>query len=410
MIKIFRYNSSMQEDVANFITQNMSSELKVQDSKTFEKIVGDLKDIHHNYIESGGELLFAFDIERKEIAGTIAVRYENDLAILKRFYVSPKYRSQKIGLELYLNLEKVMEEKGINKVYLTTGKELQNAHKFYEKNGWKKELDNPGIFCRSGADLYKKEIILRGSDKMDDILSQADILVEAIPYIKEFVGKIIVIKCGTNAITNDEQKENVVRQIALLKMIGMKVVLVHGSDNTVIDNLLLNKELTKMLNAHDCKAIGMSGIDDDTIKCINTDDGYKVDRINPELLNDLIERNYIPVIASMCIDENKDYCIVDSDIAASAIAIELMAKKIIFLTDTNGLMDKNNALISVITHEKLAELVEDGTISGGMIPKVQSCIKCLENGVERTHILNGTKKNTLLYELLSKNGIGTMIV
>lgn len=445
MIKIFNYNKIMQNEIEEFILNSMNKELNIEEYKTFQNITKDLKDIDKNYIDTGGKMLFAYDTQTKQIVGTIAIKFENNIAVLKRFYVHEKYRKKKIGYLLYLEIEKTIRKLNINQIYLTSGKELENAHRFYERNGWKKEKTNPGIYVREGADLLKKEI--GGNEKMkktDDILDKAEVLIEAIPYVKEYLGKIIVIKYGGNAMKNEEQKENIAKQITLLKMLGIKVVLVHGGGPDIEEELKIknieskfekglrvtdektidivktvligktNAEIVKLLNLQNCDAIGLSGIDGKLISCEKLDEkmGFvgKISKIKKELILSMLDNNYIPVISPIGVDENGNCYNINADIAASEIAIAIKAKKILFLTNIDGLLNRNKELISLIEKEKIDSLIEDGTIIGGMIPKIKACQKCLENGVERTHILNGTKKNTILYEIFSDNGIGTMII
>ena len=226
MIKILEFNKIMQKDIKEFIVENINNELNIQDMKILFEVTKDLENIEESYINSGGELLFAYDTNNKKIAGTIAIKFEKNIAILKRFYVNEKYRKKKIGYLLYSNLEEKIKQMKIEKIYLTTGNKLKTAHKFYEQNGWFKTENNPGIYVRKDANLYKKEMEVK--NMKGDVLKQADILIEAIPYIKEYVGKIIVIKYGGNAMNNDEQKKNIMKQISLLKMLGIKIILVHG--------------------------------------------------------------------------------------------------------------------------------------------------------------------------------------
>lgn len=444
MIKILDYSQIMQDEVEKFIVDNMNDELNIKEA-VFTRITNDLKNIQKNYIDTGGSVLFAYDTENKKIVGTVAIKFENGVAVLKRFYVDKEYRRQKIGYLLYTNIEKEIIEKNIDKVYLTTGSELKNAHKFYERNGWRKEYANPGIYVRQGAYLYKKE--MGGNDVMKDkkdVLKQADILVEAIPYIQEYVGKIIVIKYGGNAMENDEQKENVIKQIALLKMLGMKVVLVHGGgpdieeelknknistkfenglrvtdkDTVEVVKMVLigktNSELVKLLNVQKCNAVGLSGLDSSFIKCKKADKkiGFvgEIEEIDTKLILKLLEENYTPVVSPIGSDKYGNTYNINADTVASEIAIVLNAKKVLFVTNIDGLLDKNKKLISLIEKEKIQSLIDDETIKGGMIPKVLSCKNCINSGVEKAHILNGTKKNTIIYELLSDNGVGTMIV
>ena len=443
MIKVLNYNQIMQQEVEEFIVDNIKNELDIG-KEVFNILTRDLKDIEKNYIATGGSLLFAYDTDNKKIVGTVAIKFENDIALLKRFYVDKNYRKKKIGYLLYKNIEEQIINKRINRIYLTTGINLKDAHRFYEKNGWMKEKLNPGIYVREEADLYKKEMRGKFMKKEKDILKQADILVEAIPYIQEYNGEIIVVKYGGNAMEDEKKKENVMKQITLLKMLGIKVVLVHGGgpdieaelkskniatkfenglrvtdkESVEIIKMVLigktNSEIVKILNMQNCNAVGLSGLDSNLIKCSMLDSkiGYvgKIEEVDTKLIIKLLEENYTPVISPIGTDNNGNIYNINADTAASEIAIALKAKKMVFLTDIDGLLDKDKNLISLIEKEKIQGLIDDGTINGGMIPKILSCKNCIEKGVEKVHILNGTKENTLIYELLSDSGIGTMIL
>lgn len=445
MIKIYKYNKLLQEEVESFIKSNIEKEITNIDKKSLMHITKDLEDIDKNYIANGGELLLAYDTSKNIVVGTIAVTYENDIALMKRFYVDENYRSQKIGLMLYAKLDEVIKEKHIEKIYLTSGNNLENAHKFYEKNGWTISEDNPGVFLRKGAKLFSKEV--KEEEKVStpkDVLKQAEILIEAIPYIKEYVGKIMVIKYGGNAMIDVSQKENIAKQVALMKMLGIKIVLVHGggpdikdeleaknietefvnglrvTDKKTMDvvkNVLIGKtnaDMVNLLNVEDCNAIGVSGIDSKMLECESIDKklGYvgNIVNVNGSIILDLLEKGYTPVSAPVGTDKIGNNYNINADTAASKIAIALNAKKVIFLTNIDGVLDEDKKLISIIHKEKIDELIDKGIISGGMIPKIKACENCLLNGVEKTHILNGTIKNTILYEILSDNGIGTMII
>ena len=159
MIEILKFEYYMQDDIQNFVINNMKKELNIKSEDTFFMITKDLNNIKENYIKNGGEFLIAYDNELGEIIGTIAMKFENKIPILKRFYVLENYREKKIGFLLYKSLEEQIKLKNISEIYLVSGKELINAHKFYEKNGWKIEYNNPGIFVREGANLYKKNLI-----------------------------------------------------------------------------------------------------------------------------------------------------------------------------------------------------------------------------------------------------------
>ena len=192
------------------------------------------------------------------------------------------------------------------------------------------------------------------------------------------------------------------------------------TDETTVDIVKMvligktNSEIVKLLNMENCNAVGLSGLDNNFIECSKIDEklGFvgKIENIDKKLVLKLLEEDFIPVISSIGGDKAGNVYNINADTVASEIAIELKAKKIIFLTNTDGIFDKNKKIISLIENKMINNLIEDGTISGGMIPKIKACKKCLDNGVERTHILNGTINNTIIYELLSDNGIGTMLV
>ncbi len=158
MIKIIDFNKELQNEVKNFVIENINNELDIKDKNTFLKITKDLDNIEENYINKGGNFLVGYDCLEKKIVGTIAYTFENKIAVLKRFYVSKDSRKKKIGYLLYKTLEENIKFNNIKNIYLVSGKELECAHVFYKKNGWKEEINNPGIFVREGAILYKKEV------------------------------------------------------------------------------------------------------------------------------------------------------------------------------------------------------------------------------------------------------------
>lgn len=242
---------------------------------------------------------------------------------------------------------------------------------------------------------------------------------------------------------NEVQKQNIIKQIIIMKKSGLKVIVVHGGGPEIDEELKLkniqseyknglrvttkdtleivkmvligkiNTEIVNMINQECCNAIGLSGIDGNIIKCTPSERniGYvgNIEKINNKLILDLLEKDYIPVISPIGTDENGEFYNINADTVASEIAISLKCKKIIILTNTDGLMDKNKNVISMIDTKKVNELIDDGTISGGMIPKVQACIKCLNSGIENAHIISGLKKNINLYELFNNKLSGTMI-
>ncbi len=274
---------------------------------------------------------------------------------------------------------------------------------------------------------------------------RARILVHALPYIKKYTGKIVVVKYGGNAMVNDKLKNSVVRDIVLLNLIGVKVVLVHGGGPEISDMLSkigkeskfidglritdretvdvvqmvlagkINKNLVNLIECCGGSAIGISGIDGHMIKAQVKDErlGYvgKITHINPKPILDIIEKGYIPVVSTLGCDDEGNVYNINADTAAAKIAGALKAESLISLTDTPGiLMDKNNpdTLISRITVEQTKKLIEDGIICDGMIPKVECCTNAILDGVKRVFIIDGRISHSILIETLTDEGIGTM--
>lgn len=217
MIKIIEFKTEMQNDIESFVIENMKKELEVEDSKVFSKITKDLNNIEENYIKNDGVFLIAFNTENNEIVGTIAIKFENEIAMLKRFYVSEKYRKMKIGYLLYRTLEEKIKNKNIEEVYLISGKELGCAHKFYERNGWKIEMNNPGIFVRDGAILYKKNMEVKDMKKDEykilkdlvsfntikdkennEIINYIENYLKSLGFKTEYKSKVLVMSIGVN--------------------------------------------------------------------------------------------------------------------------------------------------------------------------------------------------------------------
>jgi len=271
-------------------------------------------------------------------------------------------------------------------------------------------------------------------------------LLDALPYIKKFRDDIIVIKYGGSAQTSEELKSKFAEDIALLHTVGMKPVVVHGGGKS-ITNLLsdlniptkfidgqrvttkevmriaemvlsgeVNKDIVSLLNSQGAKAIGISGKDADFIKAVAKDVekfGYTgiIEDINPEVVYNILDDGFIPVIAPIASGSSMGHpgFNINADLAASKIAVALNARKILFLTDTPGVLDKEMNLINTLTIAKTEELKSDGTISGGMIPKVDACIEALRGGVKKAHIIDGRLEHSLLLEILTSSGIGTCI-
>ncbi len=276
-------------------------------------------------------------------------------------------------------------------------------------------------------------------------MQKAQVLVQALPYIQKYAGKIVVIKYGGNAMINQELKEAVMGDVTLLSLIGVKVVLVHGggpeitamlkkigkqsefvnglrvTDKETMDIVQMvlagkiNKDLVNMLNNLGGKAVGLSGVDGHMIKAIPQDTalGYvgKINGINTDIILDMLEKGYVPVISTVgCDTENQTYNI-NADTAAARIAGALKAESFIAMTDTPGILRKKDdpeTLISSINVSEAPQLIREEIISGGMIPKVECCIEAIRQGVNRVFIIDGRVPHAVLVELLTDEGIGTM--
>ncbi len=274
---------------------------------------------------------------------------------------------------------------------------------------------------------------------------RADNLVKALPYIKRYTGKTIVVKYGGNAMINEKLKLQVMEDIVLLSTIGVKVVLVHGggpeindmmnklgkeavfvdglrvTDKETVDIVQMvlagkvNKTLVNLLEKEGGKAIGLSGMDGRLIEAKIKDDklGFvgEITKVNPKPIIDLLEKNYIPVISTLGCDKKGNTYNINGDTAAGYIAGALKAERLIMMTDISGVLkdkDDPSTLIPEITYEYAEELKKEGVICGGMIPKVDCCFEALEKGVKNVIIMDGTVPHSILIELLTDEGAGTM--
>ena len=276
---------------------------------------------------------------------------------------------------------------------------------------------------------------------------RAEVLTAALPYIKKYSGKIVVIKYGGNAMINEQLKQQVMEDIALLWLIGVKVVLVHGggpeisqtmkrlgkeavfvdglrvTDKETVDIVQMvlagkiNKTLVNLIQMKGGHAVGLSGIDGGIIeaKMKNEALGYvgEITKIRTQPITDLLEKNYIPVISTVASDRQGNTYNINGDTAAAYIAGALGAERLIMMTDIAGILkDKDDpaTLIPVVTVEEAKQLQEDGIVSGGMIPKVECCIEALEHGVKHVVIMDGRIPHSILMELLTDEGAGTMVM
>lgn len=276
---------------------------------------------------------------------------------------------------------------------------------------------------------------------------QAQTLIEALPYIQKFTGKTIVVKYGGNAMISDELRRAVMSDLILLNLVGIRVVAVHGggpeisamlkmighetkfvdglryTDVTTMDIVQavlcgkVNKDLVSQLGRLGGRAVGLCGMDDQLFQAEQMDEKYglvgRITGVNPEPVKNALEHGYIPIVSTVAqgVDADTPYNI-NADTAAAKLAEALGAEKLILLTDVRGLLrdpKDEDTLIHVVRTGEVPALVEEGIISGGMIPKMQCCVDAIHGGVERVHILDGRIPHSILIELLSDEGIGTMM-
>lgn len=286
--------------------------------------------------------------------------------------------------------------------------------------------------------------------EMDPIIMQkAATLIEALPYIQRFNRKIIVVKYGGSAMLDEELKRQVIQDVVLLKLTGFKPIIVHGGGKEIsrwvnkvgmeprfvnglrvtdeptmeIAEMVLNKvnkSLVQLVNELGVKAVGISGKDGMMLKCRKKysqgqDIGFvgEVDEVNPKIIYDLLEKDFLPIICPIGYDDCFSSYNINADDAACAIAKAVNAQKLAFLTDIEGLykdINDKSTFISRLTVSQAAQLMEDGLIGGGMLPKLSNCISAIRNGVNRVHILDGRIAHCLLLEIFTNHGIGTAII
>lgn len=282
---------------------------------------------------------------------------------------------------------------------------------------------------------------------------KAKILAEALPYIQRFHGKTIVIKYGGNAMIEENLKEGFARDVVLLKLVGMNPVIVHGGGPQINDMLkrvgkqgkfiqgmrvtdsetmdvvemvlggLVNKDIVNLINRHGGLAVGLTGKDGSFIRAkkmlmqdkervgewIDIGQVGEIESINPDLIALLETRDFIPVIAPIGVGKNGESYNINADLVAGKLASVLRAEKLILLTNTPGVLDKNGDLLTGLTAQRVDELFADGTISGGMMPKIGSALEAVKSGVKSCHIIDGRVEHGLLLEVLTDEGVGTLI-
>ncbi|RKI78869.1 acetylglutamate kinase [bacterium 0.1xD8-71] len=285
--------------------------------------------------------------------------------------------------------------------------------------------------------------------EMNKILEKAEVLIEALPYIQKFNRKIIVVKYGGSAMSNEELQRNVIKDVTLLKLVGFKPIIVHGGgkeisrwvgkvgkearfvgglrvtdDETMeIAEMVLNKvnkNLVRMVSELGVRAVGVSGKDGGLLQCDKKyfegeDIGYvgEITHVDPKVLYDLLEKDFLPIVAPIGLDDHFQTYNINADDAACAIAKAVGADKLVFLTDIEGLYKDINdkaSFISRLTSSQAEKLIEDGFIGGGMLPKLHNCTEAIREGVGRVHILDGRIAHCLLLEIFTNQGIGTAII
>ena len=276
---------------------------------------------------------------------------------------------------------------------------------------------------------------------------RAEILTQALPYIQDYYNKIVVVKYGGNAMINEERKQQVMEDVVLLSLIGVKVVLIHGGGPEITDTLnkigkksefidglrvtdketveivqmvlagKVNKTLVNLLEVNGGKAMGISGMDGHMIEAEMKDErlGYvgRITKVNVEPIMDLLEKGYIPVVSTIGCDMKGNVYNINADTAASRIAGAIKAESLISMTDIAGILrdkDDPSSLISMIDINDAVSLFDEGVISGGMIPKVECCIDAINRGVKKVFIMDGRVPHAILIEMLTDEGAGTMVV
>jgi len=291
---------------------------------------------------------------------------------------------------------------------------------------------------------------------MESFIGKAEVLMEALPYIRRFYGKTFVVKYGGNAMVDEELKASFAQDVVLLKYVGINPVVVHGggpqinemlekmgtptqfvrgmrvTDRQTMDIVemvlvgKINKEIVNLINQHGGMAVGLSGKDGRLIHArkmnvtvsANGESPEIIDiglvgeivGINPTVINSLDENKFIPVIAPVGVGEKGETYNINADLVAGQVAEALRAEKLILLTDVEGVKDKNGKLLSTLKTNQARKLIEDGVVAEGMIPKVECCIEALKGGVGKTHIIDGRVKHAILLEIFTKEGVGTEVV
>jgi acetylglutamate kinase len=292
---------------------------------------------------------------------------------------------------------------------------------------------------------------------MEKLIEKAGILIEALPYIRNFYGKTFVIKYGGAAQTEESLKDSFAQDIVLLNYIGINTVIVHGGGPRISETMkkmgktpefihghrvtdgetiqivemvlggLVNKEITTLINRHGGRAVGLTGkdgglvgADKKVIRKISPETGIdevidlghvgQIKRVNPDVINHLRQNGFIPVIAPVGVSDEGQTLNINADDMASSLAAAVKAEKLILLTDVPGILDQEGKIISTLRGDDVEKFIQDGTISGGMIPKIRACVDAVKSQVKKIHIVDGRVSHCLLLEIFTHQGIGTEIV
>jgi len=294
----------------------------------------------------------------------------------------------------------------------------------------------------------------RGPQRMEDLIKKAEVLLDALPYIKRFAGKTLVVKYGGHAMVDEALKSSFAQDIVLLKFVGMNPVVVHGGGPQIADMLKqlgipsrfvrgmrvtdpatmevvemvlvgkTNKEIVSLINRHGGHAVGLSGKDGELIRARKlrmTDTGTatgeeldmgmvgEVAAINPMVLEALDRSAIIPVIAPVGVSDGGETFNINADLVAGKVAEALRAEKLILLTDVDGIHDESGSVVATLDDERARQLIASGVIAEGMIPKVECCLEALNNGVKKTHIVDGRMRHAVLLEIFTREGVGTEV-
>jgi len=285
---------------------------------------------------------------------------------------------------------------------------------------------------------------------MNKLIEKANILIEALPYIRAFAGKTLVIKYGGHAQLDEALKAGFAEDVVLMKYIGLNPVIVHGGGPQISDMMkrlgkeprfvdgvrvtdketmeivemvlggVINKEIVELISRHGGRAVGVSGKDGRLItakpvkaagrKRVDLGQVGDVDTIDPQILVDLTSNRYIPVIAPIGVGRDGRTYNINADLVAGAVARAVQAEKLVMLTDVAGILNAKGALIPTLSRKDIQRLIKSGTITSGMLPKVQACLTAVEGGVAKAHIIDGRVPHALLLEIFTKEGIGTEII